>query len=532
MGFSRTIVRNTVSTYLRFVIVLLVTFLTFPFMMSKLGLDVFGIYRIFWAIAAYLVLLDLGFSSAIVKYVARCRATDDWKDLNKIISTIFVIYLFFAVVSLFISGGIILALPLFKNFRELSPAMLANARLAFVMLGLNIAILLVLNTFKGILMGVQRLDLVNFAEGFINVLYGIAIFAFIRKPEHLFLATASFTVATFMMGFAYVIITFRVLPQVKISLRLFDRSRLSELFSFSFAAVILRVAVMFALGTTDQLILGVFATFATVTFYGIALLIADKIRTFVDQTSSVFEPFVSELHSTDRKEYLRKLYLVFTKMCFSVGLPIVVLAMVFGQPFIIAWTPEAKAEPVVPWLLGLLLIVALLDLVQISGSKVLLMAEKHWYQTLVWIITSLVIVALSIIAAIVLKDNTHKMLGIAVVKVVCIAALFVIIVSYTIRHVAASWRDFFAKCILPVILAIIPAALVAVTLRIFDYPLVMGVNGVNRKLSFLHIGWQGSVAGIIYLVTWWFIVLNGEERGKFKSLLRGFVRSFRRSTPQ
>jgi O-antigen/teichoic acid export membrane protein len=543
MGLSKTIVRNTAATYLRFVIVLLVQFFTFPYLYNTLGKDVYGIYGFFWAVAGYMVLLDLGFSSAVVKYVAKCRAVADWNSLNRTLNTIFGIYLAFGIVSLLLSGVVILMLPLFHNFRVLSPDMLTNARLAFAMIGLNVAMVLILNIFKSMLVGLQRLDLVNFAEAAIQVLYGISIFAFIHGPrerasQNLLIATASFTAATFVTGLAYILMTWRVFPHARISLRLFDRTQLRELFSFSAAVVVLRIAIIFTYGT-DQITLGIFATLATVAIYQIAVRTSEMVRTFVSSASNVFEPLVSELHSTKRSEDLGRLYLLFTKMSFSVGLPIVMLAMIFLQPFIVAWTLETNQT--IPWVLAVLLLVALLDLTHISASKVLLMTEKHWYQTKVWVVSSLSFVAASVIvvnvmpaawaARIGVSLEDAKMLGIALIKLACLVSVFYIIMSYTFAQVYANWRAFFGKCILPVLLAAVPAAAVGVALRLYSYPLIYymekGEQHVNRAHSLLNIAWQGALAFAVYVVAWWFIALTREERTKFASVFHSYLRKLR-----
>ena len=534
MGLSKTIVRNTAATYLRFVIVLLVQFFTFPYLLNTLGEVAFGIYGFFWAIAGYLVLLDLGMSSAVVKYVAKCKAVADWLGLNKIVSTIFTIYLAFGLLALVVTGVIILMLPAFQNFRELPPDMLANARLAFVMIGLNIAMVLILSTFRSMLIGVQRLDLVNFAEAAIQVLYGISIFAFIHGPkeraaQNLLIATTSFTAATFLTGIAYIVMTWRAFPHAKISFRLFDRTQLRELFSFSLAVIILRIAIMFTYGT-DQIILGIFAVFATVAIYQIAVRTSEMVRTFVSSASNVFEPLVSELHSAARGEDLSRLYLLFTKMSFSVGLPIVMLAMIFLQPFIVAWTLETNQT--VPWVLAILLIVALLDLTHISASKVLLMTEKHWYQTKVWVIGSLAFLASSVILVSVVPAgyNDVKMIGIALNKLVFLIILFAIIMSYTFSTIGASWRAFFGKCVLPVL-----AAAVGVALRLYSYPLIYymekGEQHVNRAHSLLNMAWQGALAFAVYVVSWWFIALTAEERRKFKTVFHSYLHKLPGQTP-
>src|ERR1051326_3789344 len=58
-----------------------------PYLIRKLGPEAYGIWALTFALVEYGGFLDLGFRSAIVKYVAHYKALDDPLRINEIIST-------------------------------------------------------------------------------------------------------------------------------------------------------------------------------------------------------------------------------------------------------------------------------------------------------------------------------------------------------------------------------------------------------------------------------------------------------------
>lgn len=51
-----------------------------PYMLRCLGQNEYGLYSLVASVIAYLTLLDFGFGSAIVRYIAKIRATGTKKD--------------------------------------------------------------------------------------------------------------------------------------------------------------------------------------------------------------------------------------------------------------------------------------------------------------------------------------------------------------------------------------------------------------------------------------------------------------------
>jgi len=58
-----------------------------PYLIDKLGAEAYGLWTLSFAVVEYGTFLDLGFRSAMVKYVAHYFALNDTLSINRVINT-------------------------------------------------------------------------------------------------------------------------------------------------------------------------------------------------------------------------------------------------------------------------------------------------------------------------------------------------------------------------------------------------------------------------------------------------------------
>ena len=75
---------NIASNYLRFLVGMVVVFFMTPYIVSRIGVDLFGLWSLIFAVIGIFGLLDLGFATAAVKYVAELSAKKDHAGRNQV----------------------------------------------------------------------------------------------------------------------------------------------------------------------------------------------------------------------------------------------------------------------------------------------------------------------------------------------------------------------------------------------------------------------------------------------------------------
>ena len=89
---------NIVSSYARFLIGMAAVFFLTPFILARIGAEDFGLWALCLAVTGVLGVLDLGFSTAAVKYVAECAGNGRHEARNEALSTLLAVYTLLGVV--------------------------------------------------------------------------------------------------------------------------------------------------------------------------------------------------------------------------------------------------------------------------------------------------------------------------------------------------------------------------------------------------------------------------------------------------
>src|SRR5215469_3716554 len=97
--------RNVLWSWLGVSVALLAGLVLSPFMIRRLGEEGYGIWALVFALMEYYDLLDFGFRSAVVKYTAHYRATNEIDQVYTVINTALV---YFSLIGLLVMLGTLL----------------------------------------------------------------------------------------------------------------------------------------------------------------------------------------------------------------------------------------------------------------------------------------------------------------------------------------------------------------------------------------------------------------------------------------
>ena len=90
---------NAAANYGRMLVQIATLAVLTPYIIGHIGRDDFGLWSLVISALGFLSLLDLGFGTGVVKYVAECHGSGDTERRNRILSTLTAVYLAIAVAS-------------------------------------------------------------------------------------------------------------------------------------------------------------------------------------------------------------------------------------------------------------------------------------------------------------------------------------------------------------------------------------------------------------------------------------------------
>lgn len=390
LGLKRILV-NTVTSQVDRGVDALVFLVLIPFVVHTVGKEEWGLWSLIWAVVSLFALIDLGFSTSVVKYVADARGKNDEARLRRVICTLF--WVFVAQSSLLA----IVSFSLFRNFDtlfELPPQLRPTAEIVFLVVASGFLLKLPLAMFRGVLVGDQKTWLANAYHIGTNVIYFSAVLLILPTNPSLktfawlnWIATllpaalVSAHCATFMRG------------EVSIAPRHFDWKVLREIWGFSFYLMLIQLAALVG-SRVDTFVVKSALPLTAVAVYAIGLRVTDEARTFCIQITRTLTPVVAELHSAGAEERLVRVWLTGTRFTVAFAAPLLVGCAVLARPLVLSWMGPEFEETIVP--LQLLLFASLGSLIHGNSQSQLSMCGDQRFLALAMILGQIMNLGLSL----------------------------------------------------------------------------------------------------------------------------------------
>jgi O-antigen/teichoic acid export membrane protein len=491
---------NIASNYLRVIVGIAVMFFLIPFMVSRLGVDLFGLWSLIFAVVGLFGLLDLGFATAAMKYVAELTAKGDHTQRNEVLATLLVVYSVLGAVCLALVA--ILAGPA-SGWFDLPTGQARPFTLALWLIGTVVAINFPASLVKAILIGSGRMHLVNAIE-LVITLVNAALIVVLLEAGFGLVGVAIATAVTMLLGPLVMLpLAIRLTPGLSASPRLFSRARVRELLGFSLYFFIANVAVLIIL-RIDPVVIKAFLTLGAVAVYAVAAKIAEYTYLLNKQFSNALMPLVSQSKGAGDADMVRRILVDGTRFLLAIAAPFIALLFFYADAIVVRWMGQEFAESVP--LLRLLLLAVLFSSVQLNAANVLGMTGHHRFVAFAMGGSAVLNLILSIILIQVL-GLTGVALGTMLATLV---AELLLVVPRACREQGLGLWDFLRSAIWPTLPALVPALGMAALMAYAQPP--------------NNFGWiilQGSIAALLYYAAFYRTGLSGSER----ELIVGKVRS-------
>lgn len=141
-----------------------------PVLINRIGTDRFGLLTIAWTVIGYLTIFDFGLGRSLTLHVSRTLGNDRLHDVRPIVRSALIMM---GLLSLIGPAVVIFFNDSFIHWMKVKPSYVGETRIAFLMLGFAIPLVVVTSGLRGVLEAFQRFDVTNG----IRVLQGIWTFA-------------------------------------------------------------------------------------------------------------------------------------------------------------------------------------------------------------------------------------------------------------------------------------------------------------------------------------------------------------------
>jgi O-antigen/teichoic acid export membrane protein len=487
---SFVVARNLSTRYLAIAIEAALGILILPFNIAHLGTSAYGLWVLAASVTAYFSVLDMGYSGALVKFVAQYRTRRDVRALNEILSTLFFVFVLAALAMYGVAGAI--ALNIDRVF-HLTSDQTHTARIVLLVVTLNVAASTAFSVFGGVINGFQRYDLNNLvgsASGIVTALVNVAV---LFAGYGLIALVISMTAIRVLTLWVYRANAYRVFPGLRIRASLFRRERLREVTGFSIHMAVIDWANKLNY-SVDALVIGAFVNTAAVAVWAIAQRLAEFAQRLANQLNDILFPAVVENDTAARLQRLQRIFIDGTKLSLATVVPLSGSMLLLAHPLVAAWVGEEFAASAS--ILQILSIVVIIRVGNATGMTLLKGAGSHRIVSAANITTAVCNVVLSIALV-----HPFGLPGVALGTLIPVGTASVFLLfPLACRRVALS----------------VPAAVGRGVWPALWPGLVMGAFIVaTRPLvpsTLAAVAIEGAAAGLLYVMTFVVFSLNGVER--------------------
>lgn len=476
-----------------------------PIVLRAVGATAYGVWVIWGSIFGYFALLDFGTNTATVRYTAEYRATGRATELGRLLSTVLA---FVLMVDLGILVVCLALLPVVPGLFGLPPDLVPNGQVAFLIMGVNVALALVAGVFASAVYGFERVDLfktcalaqtiVSFALSVLFMRAGLGLVG-------LALAALASTAVAAALAVAFLR---RQAPGLVVSVRLADRELLGRIVPYSARTFVLAVTSR-VLYYTDYLVIGAFLGPAHVARYEIAYKLCFLSTHLFSVVSTTLFPRFSGAFAAGDRGRLGEAYLRMAKISLLIVTPLSLFLAVSGPGVIELWVGAENFVGV-----DVLLVLVAMNVFHAIGTPAA-MALQSTGRNRELVYSEVLNAILNLVLSILLVRR-WGVVGAAVGTLAShLCTSFWVVIFLPCRHLRLPVTRYLRSSLLR------PLGVGAVTAALTALFVVWGGGGQTVS----GIASTGAVIGAVYLVLYLALGSSPQERALLASLWRARLRA-------
>jgi len=495
------VARNVSTRYVAIFVDGVIGLMVLPFNVAHLGRSAYGLWALTTSITWFFGVLDLGYSGALVKFIAQYRAWRDHSSLNQIVSTIGLV--FTALGGLCFLVTVVIAWRIDLLF-HLDAEQAATARQLLLIIGVYLSVQLPISVFGAVVYGFQRFYRNNAVSIALSIVVATVNVAVLGTGHSLVALVASTTAVRIVFLGAFVWNAYRVFPGLEVRPSLFRRERLREVTGFSIYMAVLDWSAKLNY-SSDTMVIGATLDTTAVALWTVGQRLTQLAQQLTSQLNGALFPAVVDSDASQRQDQLRTILIQGTKLSLALAAPLCVGLISLADPLVRRWVGAQFAASVLP--LQIMLAIVLVRNVTASANLILRGAGEHRLLTYTNASTAVVNLLLSIALV-----RPLGLLGVALGTLIPVAASGVFVLyPAACRRVHVPLRRPIVEAIWP---ALWPALIMAAALR-------FGLRLPPSNL--VEVALQLAAGGLVYFALFVGLAIGTRERRFYWTKIRAIV---------
>lgn len=338
---KRKFILNFISTLFASVVGLGVSFLLTPYIVTTLGSTAYGFFPLSANFIGYISIATIALNALSSRFITIELEKKNIEKANVYFNSVFVANIILSGILLIVCTGFLFFLD--KVF-DIPKDLYADVHLLFTFTFISMLIGLVFSVFSVCTFAVNRQDIAALRSVISNVLRVAVIFAlfYFFIPKLYYLGVSSI-VSSAYLAVANFGLTRRLLPQMQINLRLFDKQAIKEILSSGVWNTVNQLSIVL-LTQLDLMLVNIFLNAQAMGEFSLTKIVPNFIQMLVGVVVSVFVPsFVILYGKRKNEELLKEIFFSIKLVGLFAVIPISFL-IVYGDSFFRLWVPNEDTE--------------------------------------------------------------------------------------------------------------------------------------------------------------------------------------------
>jgi O-antigen/teichoic acid export membrane protein len=494
--------RNTASNFFGALAPLAIGFFLMPLIVNRIGAAAYGVWLLANSVVGYMGIIDLGLGPTVTKKTAEYLAVDARAGLNRMLSTAFALYTVLGVVMCVAVLGLGFIAP---SIFQTDPGQAPQFQLIVWLIGLQAAAGFPFSIFGGALQGLQDFhirNVITVLNAVLRLIGTVVVLTLGFGLVSLLLLEFALSAVSWTLQFAWVK---KRIPSLRLRYSLYDAVEMKQLFRFSGAMLLWRVAGL-TVHRANRIIIAFFLPVSNITLFEIGTKTADTPRTGLTSFLSPLLPASSQLNAQSEAASMREVYLTGTKFTLAFCLAGVSVLFFWGPEFINLWMGNQFAAAV-----PIMYILLLGNLYQAQNVVAhVMMAGMGALKAFTRVMAAYPIVNLVLSVILV---QVFGLTGVAWAMTITFIVLETYLMTQVLRLFKVSFLDLLRSCYIPPLKALAPAAFVA-----WSLDRVITVSSWDRLVGVV------AVFGIVYCATFWVFGISKDQKRKLLSTVAAMVK--------
>ena len=508
MSRAAAIFRNTAANYVQQLVAVAVFMFLTPYAARELGTEQFGLWSLMWSMVGVLGLIDMGVSSATVKFIADARGRQSPERVSQLCSTFFWVQNALALTVLIVAAAIV---PLLASIFDIPEHFVRTATVVFGILSVRVASGMPFGLFAGLLTAHRKQAHASFVKTGGILAYGLCVFlALKQQPTAVTLATCNILIH-FASNAVIVLLAWFTVPDFSISPCNFRRSLVREISTFSGAAFMVQISALLYT-RVDTFIIQRFLALAAVARYSVAMQTISRGALFCRQMTAALTPLIAEMKGAKDDQAIRLVLRKGTKLNTALSTPLMGGLIWLAADLIHCWMGPEFADSVLP--MRLLAGVAWIDSICGISSSVLTMTGHQKRMAQFTVAAQLLNVFLTLLLV-----RRFGIGGVALASLVSGTVSGVVTVMFAIRVLHVSpWHTYG-----PVLASALPFGMMLLAITGVKW-LIQTAGATSPTL--IHVAILEFVGCIVFFISFYVLGCSKKERRYYREKAAGPLARF------